>query len=71
MPRLPNGYNGMFPLAYVPPLWFRVMDPRLMALPHINGDMTQVNIDPDKKEALYEKYGVAGLNENLSATEAA
>ena len=42
-----------------------------MALPHINGDMTQVNIDPDKKEALYEKYGVAGLNENLSATEAA
>ena len=26
---------------------------------------------PDKKEALYAKYGVAGLNENLSATEAA
>ncbi len=71
VPRLPNGYNGMFPLAYVPPLWFRVMDPRLMALPHIDGDMTRVNIDPDKKEALYAKYGVAGLNETLSATEAA
>ena len=71
VPRLPNGYNGMFPLAYVPPLWFRVMDPRLMALPHIDGELTRVNIDPDKKEALYAKYGVAGLNENLSATEAA
>jgi len=71
VPRLPNGYNGMFPLAYVPPLWFRVMDPRLMALPHIDGDMTRVNIDPDKKEALHAKYGVSGLDENLSATEAA
>jgi alkane 1-monooxygenase len=71
VPRLPNGYNGMFPLAYVPPLWFRVMDPRLMALPHIDGELTRVNIDPDKKEALYAKYGVAGLKENLSATEAA
>ena len=71
VPRLPNGYNGMFPLAYVPPLWFRVMDSRLMALPHIDGDITRVNIDADKKEALYAKYGLAGLNENLSATEAA
>ena len=42
-----------------------------MALPHIDGDMTRVNIDPDKKEALYKKYGVAGLNEKVPATGAA
>jgi hypothetical protein len=35
LPQLPSGYFGMFPLAYVPSLWFKVMDPRLLALPHI------------------------------------
>ncbi|MEP6505916.1 MAG: alkane 1-monooxygenase, partial [Betaproteobacteria bacterium] len=33
LPQLPSGYFGMFPLSYVPALWFRVMDPRLMRLP--------------------------------------
>ncbi len=28
IPRLPNGYTGMFGLAAIPPLWFRVMDPK-------------------------------------------
>jgi len=28
LPQLPSGYQGMFPLAYVPWLWFRVMVPR-------------------------------------------
>ena len=37
VPQLPNGYYGMFPLAYVPWLWFKVMDPRLLALPHMPG----------------------------------
>ena len=35
LPQLPSGYAGMFPLAYVPPLWFKVMDPRLLALPQL------------------------------------
>lgn len=43
LPRLPSGYFGMFLLAYVPPLWFRVMDPRLLALPQVRGDLTKVN----------------------------
>ncbi len=42
-PRLPSGYFGMFVLAYLPPLWFRVMDRHLMALPHIQGDLNKVN----------------------------
>jgi len=43
LPNLPSGYFGMFVLAYVPPLWFRVMDKRLLALPHVNGDPERVN----------------------------
>jgi alkane 1-monooxygenase len=41
VPQLPSGYFGMFLLAYVPPLWRRVMDPRVMAL--VDGDMDRVN----------------------------
>ena len=32
LPRLPSGYPGSFGLAMIPPLWFRVMDPKLDAL---------------------------------------
>lgn len=28
-PKLPTGYAGMLPLALLPPLWFKVMNPRL------------------------------------------
>jgi len=31
-PRLPGGYGAMFLLALVPPLWFRVMNPRVAAV---------------------------------------
>ena len=46
LPQLPSGYFGMFPLSYIPPLWFRVMDPRLLALPHVQGDLNRVNLGP-------------------------
>lgn len=52
LPQLPSGYFGMFPLAYVPPLWFRVMDPRLLALPQVGGDLDRVNLDPRRRDAL-------------------
>jgi len=58
VPQLPNGYNGMFPLAYVPPLWFRVMDPRLLALKHVAGDLARVNVDPDRRAQLEARYGL-------------
>ena len=51
LPQLPSGYFGMFPLAYVPPLWFRVMDPRLLALPDVQGDLSKVNLDPRLRAA--------------------
>lgn len=30
-PQLPSGYAGMIPLAFIPPLWFRIMNPRAQA----------------------------------------
>jgi len=59
LPTLPSGYFGSYLLAYVPWLWYRIMDKRLMALPHIQGDLDKVNIDPDKRQMMYERYGQA------------
>ncbi len=56
LPELPNGYYGMYLLAYIPWLWYRVMDRRLLALPHIRGDLDKVNIDPAKRAAIYARY---------------
>jgi alkane 1-monooxygenase len=57
LPTLPSGYFGMFPLSYVPPLWFRVMDPRLLALAHVRGDLDRVNIDPRRRAAIQRRWG--------------
>lgn len=40
-PQLPTGYFGMFLLALVPPLWRRVMDPRVLT--HAGGDTGRIN----------------------------
>lgn len=61
LPQLPSGYFGMFPLAYVPPLWFRVMDRRLLALPHIRGNLDRVNIDPKHKSSIIARFAPATL----------
>lgn len=57
LPQLLNGYLGMFPLAYFPWAWFRVMDKRLMALPHVAGDLEKVNIDPAARPSIFLKWG--------------
>ncbi len=44
VPELPTGYFGMYMIAYVPSLWFKIMDKRLLDVPHINGDMSKVNV---------------------------
>ena len=41
VPQLPSGYFGMFLLAYVPKLWFSVMDPRLLEL--VESDTSKLN----------------------------
>jgi len=57
VPQLPNGYFGVYLLAYVPWLWFQVMDKRLLSLPHVAGDLDKVNIDPDARAAIFLKFG--------------
>jgi len=57
LPELPSGYFGMYALAYFPALWYKVMDPRLMAIPHINGDLSKVNFDPKNEVELRAKWG--------------
>jgi alkane 1-monooxygenase len=56
-PQLPSGYFGMFLVAFFPPLWFRLMDPRV--LDHAGRRADRINMDPDRREALIEKYGLA------------
>ncbi|OCB26813.1 alkane 1-monooxygenase [Mycobacterium malmoense] len=55
-PNLPSGYASMISLTYVPPLWRKVMDHRV--LEHYDGDITRVNIHPRVRERVLARYGV-------------
>jgi alkane 1-monooxygenase len=44
LPTLPSGYPGCFLLAAIPPLWFKVMDPKVIAW--AGGDVSRTNLDP-------------------------
>jgi alkane 1-monooxygenase len=57
VPRLPSGYAGMIMVAYVPWLWFRIMDPRVVR--HYGGDMRLSNIKPSIRARILAKYGCA------------
>jgi alkane 1-monooxygenase len=54
LPTLPNGYFGMFLVALVPPLWFRVMDPRVLA--QAERDPQRIHFYPKRREALCKRY---------------
>lgn len=56
LPTLPNGYFGMFLISYIPPLWFRVMDKRLLENAEYNA--ANINFDPAKRAALIRKYAI-------------
>lgn len=56
LPQLPNGYFGMFVMAYVPRWWFAVMDERLMALPQVDGDLARVNVAPHARARLQARW---------------
>lgn len=56
-PQLPTGYAGMILLAWVPPLWRRVMDRRL--LEHYGGDVSRANIQPRARRKVLARYGAA------------
>jgi alkane 1-monooxygenase len=56
LPTLPSGYFGMFLVAYIPPLWRAVMDPRLLA--SVGRDTANINIDPQSRATLIARYGL-------------
>ncbi len=57
LPTLPSGYFGMFLVAVVPPLWFRVMNPLL--LEHVDRDPARIHFHPKRREELCARYGLA------------
>jgi alkane 1-monooxygenase len=58
-PNLPTGYAGMILLAIFPPLWRRVMDPRVLA--HFDGDITRANIHPPSRAKVLARYPRPGV----------
>jgi alkane 1-monooxygenase len=48
----------MLLLAYFPPLWFRVMNPRVLA--HYGGNIHLANLQPGRRAALLARYAAAG-----------
>lgn len=56
LPTLPVGYFGMFILAYIPPLWFLIMNPRLIKA--VGGKTSRINFEPGKREQLLQRYGL-------------
>jgi len=55
-PNLPTGYASLIGVTYVPALWRRLMDHRV--LEHYDGDITRANIHPRVRDKVLAKYGV-------------
>ena len=54
-PVLPTGYAGMIVLTWVPAVWRRVMDRRVVA--HYDGDVSRANLHPRRAERYLAAYG--------------
>ena len=54
-PQLPYGYASMIVWAYVPYLWRRRMDHRVLR--HYAGDITLTNLQPSKRLHYLKQYG--------------
>jgi len=56
-PQLPNGYATMVPLAYIPFVWHKLMDKRVVA--HYDGNVARANIHPPAREKILKTWGAA------------
>jgi alkane 1-monooxygenase len=56
-PQLPTGYAGMILLALFPPVWRRVMDPRVLA--HYGGEASLANLSPRMGRRARRRYAAA------------
>ena len=66
-PVLPTGYAGMILIAFVPPLWRRVMDPRV--LDHYGQDPRLANLHPAKRDRIIAAYLGRTAEESMSRTD--
>lgn len=66
-PQLPAGYATMILVAVVPPLWRKVMDPKVAA--HYGGDLRLANIAPSKRTKILARHGL--FDEEDSAGDSA
>lgn len=53
-PQLPAGYATLLLVAIVPPLWFRLVDDRVVA--HYGGEVGRANLHPARRAALLARY---------------
>jgi alkane 1-monooxygenase len=53
-PQLPGGYASMITIAYFPPLWFALMDRRVVR--HYAGDMRKINMQPSASLKLMKRW---------------
>lgn len=53
-PQLPSGYATMVLLALFPPLWRRIMDPRVLA--HYGGDIRKAALSPRRERRLLQQH---------------
>lgn len=54
LPRLPSGYPGMYLLAAIPPVFYCVMDPKVLAW--AGGDLSKTNIAPYARRRLEKRW---------------
>ena len=66
---LPTGYAGMIILALIPPLWWKVMDARVLA--HFDGDITRANIHPPARVRVLRRYGAGAAGRSTGRRAAA
>ncbi len=53
-PQLPAGYFTMYLAAWIPPIWFRIMDP--LVAKQMDGDMTKAYIKPSYREKVMARW---------------
>jgi alkane 1-monooxygenase len=57
VPSLPSGYAAMVLIAYLPPIWFRLMNPKVVE--HFGGDMSKAHIKPSIRDEVIARYSPA------------
>ena len=65
LPALPNGYFLMILVALVPPLWYALMDRRLVAA--VGGDASRINFIEAKRSRLVRRYRLQDVPSTLAA----